>query len=88
MDMAGSSAESRFAIDRALLGGLGLNKIKSGRPWAAFCLAQEVATVSLLVAVALSQQVLRQVGERGPRQGGERQRARHIDGGDPEPRGQ
>ena len=40
------------------------------------------------VAVALAQQVLRQIAERGLRQCGERQRPRHVDRGKPEPRGQ
>src|SRR5258706_11998111 len=32
MDMAGNSARSRFATDRAFLGGRGLNELKSDRP--------------------------------------------------------
>jgi hypothetical protein len=39
--MAGQSAESRFAVDRALLGGRGLSELKSGRHWAAFLLCAE-----------------------------------------------
>jgi hypothetical protein len=41
-----------------------------------------------LLGVALAQQVLRQIGERGPRQCGERQRSGDIDRREPEPRRQ
>ena len=40
------------------------------------------------VGVALAQQVLGEIGQRRARQGGERQRAGHVDRGEPEPRGQ
>ncbi len=42
----------------------------------------------LIVLLALAHQVLGEVGERRPRQGGERQRPRHLDRGEPEARGQ
>jgi 4-amino-4-deoxy-L-arabinose transferase-like glycosyltransferase len=41
-----------------------------------------------LLAVALAQQILGEIGERGARQRGERQRPRHVDGGEAQARGQ
>ena len=41
-------------------------------------------TPASLLAVALAQQVLGEVGERGARQGGERQWPRDVDRGEPE----
>jgi Dolichyl-phosphate-mannose-protein mannosyltransferase len=40
------------------------------------------------LAVALAQEIFGEIGERGSWQGGERQRAGEVDGGEPEPRGQ
>jgi hypothetical protein len=86
-DMAGNIAESGFAIDRSTFCALGLNKIKSGRQRATFCLAREIAPYSLFV-VALAQQVLGEIAERGPRQCGERQRTGDVYGREPEPCGE
>jgi hypothetical protein len=41
-----------------------------------------------LLAVALAQQILGEIGERRARQRGERQRPRHVDGGEAEAGGQ
>src|ERR1700733_14689004 len=86
MDMTGDIAGSRFAIDRNFCA-LGLNS-KSGRPWAAFLFGPGKCAEVSLVGLALAQQVLGEIGERGPRQRGERQRAGDVDRGQPEPRGQ
>jgi hypothetical protein len=54
----------------------------------ASAIVNSTSTGDSLLALALAQQVLREIGERGPRQCGERQRSGDVDGREPESRRQ